>query len=98
MRRTRLGPCEIESVLGAGGMGDVYRARDTRLKRDVAIKVLPEVFAGDPDRVAGQVWQSPTTMSHTTVSACFIMIKDEAGAHRLKVVLNWFGEPTRRAR
>ena len=44
----RLGPYEILSALGAGGMGEVYRARDTRLQRDVAIKVLPEVFASDP--------------------------------------------------
>jgi serine/threonine protein kinase/tetratricopeptide (TPR) repeat protein len=48
----RLGPYEILSALGAGGMGEVYRARDTRLKRDVAIKVLPETFATDPDRLA----------------------------------------------
>ena len=47
----RLGPYEIQSLLGAGGMGEVYRARDTRLERDVAIKVLPEPFAADPDRL-----------------------------------------------
>ena len=47
----KLGPYEIQSPLGAGGMGEVYRARDTRLDRDVAIKVLPESFARDADRL-----------------------------------------------
>src|SRR5262245_31515810 len=49
---TRLGAHEILGLLGAGGMGEVYRATDTRLKREVAIKVLPELFAQDPDRLA----------------------------------------------
>ncbi len=49
---TRLGPYEIVSALGAGGMGEVWRARDTKLGREVAIKTLPEAFAADPDRRA----------------------------------------------
>src|SRR6266487_7111376 len=49
---TRFGAYEIQAPLGAGGMGEVYRARDTRLQRDVAIKVLPELFASDPERLA----------------------------------------------
>ena len=48
----RLGSFEILSAIGAGGMGEVYRARDLRLNRDVAIKVLPEAFAADSERVA----------------------------------------------
>jgi eukaryotic-like serine/threonine-protein kinase len=48
----RLGVFEITGTLGAGGMGEVYRARDTRLGRDVAVKLLPSVLAGDPDRRA----------------------------------------------
>jgi serine/threonine-protein kinase len=49
---TRLGAYEIVAAIGAGGMGEVYRARDTRLGRDVAIKVLPDAFARDPERLA----------------------------------------------
>src|SRR5688572_1837839 len=48
----RLGAYEIVGPLGAGGMGEVYRARDNRLQRVVAIKVLPAAFAGDPERLA----------------------------------------------
>src|ERR1700689_4846101 len=48
----RLGPYEILAPLGAGGMGEVYRARDTKLDRSVAIKVLPAMLAQDPERLA----------------------------------------------
>ena len=47
-----MGPYQVTAQLGSGGMGEVYRARDTRLDRDVAIKILPPVFAGDPERLA----------------------------------------------
>ena len=49
---TRLGPYEIVGPLGAGGMGEVYLARDSRLGREVAIKALPDALAGDPERLA----------------------------------------------
>ena len=48
---TKLGPYEIVAPAGAGGMGEVYRARDTRLNREVAIKVLPAAFTRDPERL-----------------------------------------------
>src|SRR6476659_4485064 len=49
---TRLGPYEVLSPLGAGGMGEVYRARDSKLERDVAIKVLPEQLTSDPEALS----------------------------------------------
>lgn len=49
---TRIGPYEIGTQIGVGGMGEVYQAMDTRLKRRVAIKVLPESVAANPERVA----------------------------------------------
>ena len=49
---TRIGSYEVAGLLGAGGMGEVYRARDTKLDRDVALKVLPPAFTEDADRLA----------------------------------------------
>src|SRR5262249_57174032 len=67
---TRLGPYEIHSAVGAGGMGEVYRARDTNLGRDVAIKLLPEAFAQDPDRVARFEREAKTlaSLNHPNIS------------------------------
>ena len=48
----RLGPYAVTAKIGEGGMGEVYRARDTKLDRDVALKVLPQAFTDDPDRLA----------------------------------------------
>ena len=49
---TRLGPYEVHSLIGAGGMGEVYKARDAQLKRDVALKILPADLALEPERLA----------------------------------------------
>jgi serine/threonine protein kinase len=60
---SRLGAYDVLAKLGAGGMGEVYRARDTRLNRDVAIKVLPEAFASDPERLARFTREAQTLAS-----------------------------------
>ncbi len=49
---TTLGPYEVLAAIGAGGMGEVYKARDTKLDRDVALKILPDAFVNDPERLA----------------------------------------------
>jgi serine/threonine protein kinase len=58
-----IGPYQVVAKLGAGGMGEVYRARDTKLKRDVALKVLPDSFASDPDRLARFTREAQTLAS-----------------------------------
>jgi serine/threonine protein kinase len=70
---TRLGSYEIVSPLGAGGMGEVYRARDTRLNRDVALKVLPDAFTRDPDRLARfkREAQVLASLSHPNIAAIY---------------------------
>ena len=70
---TRLGPYEVQSPLGAGGMGEVYRARDSKLKRDVAIKVLPEAFARDPERLARFEREAEVlaTLNHPNIAAVY---------------------------
>src|SRR5436190_22341172 len=70
---TRLGPYEIGSRIGAGGMGEVYRARDTSLNRDVAIKVLPPLFAADPDRLARFTREAQTlaALNHSNIAQIY---------------------------
>ena len=60
---TRLGAYEVTVQIGEGGMGQVYRARDTKLNRDVAPKVLPDSFASDPDRLARFTHEAQTLAS-----------------------------------
>ena len=66
----RLGSYEIVSVIGAGGMGEVYRARDTALNRDVAIKIIPDLFAGDPERLArfSREAQTLASLNHPNIA------------------------------
>jgi serine/threonine protein kinase len=70
---SRLGPYEVVAAIGAGGMGEVYRARDTRLDREVAIKVLPDGFARDPDRRLRfeREAKAIATLSHPNVLSIF---------------------------
>ncbi len=70
---TRLGPYEILSPLGAGGMGEVYRARDSKLGREVALKVLPEILARDPDRMARfkREAQVLASLNHPNIAAIY---------------------------
>src|SRR5687767_12864991 len=85
---TRLGPYEILAAIGAGGMGEVYRARDTKLDRDVAIKVLPDAFAADPDRMARFEREAKTlaSLNHPHIAAIYAVEKS-AGMHALVMEL-----------
>lgn len=69
----RVGPYEIIDALGAGGMGEVFRARDTKLNRDVAIKVLPAAFADDPERLARftREAQNLASLNHPYIAAIY---------------------------
>jgi len=76
----RLGPYEILSPLGAGGMGEVYRARDTKLGRDVALKILPELFASDSDRLARfqREAQVLASLNHPNIAAIYGLEESDA--------------------
>ncbi|MBA3298095.1 MAG: serine/threonine-protein kinase, partial [Acidobacteria bacterium] len=88
---TRFGSYEIVGALGAGGMGEVYRARDTKLHRDVAIKVLPKMFAADPDRLARfeREAQSLAALNHTNIAQVYgqVELPAEAGSHSVALVM-----------
>jgi hypothetical protein len=70
---TRLGPYEITAAIGAGGMGEVYRARDTRLGRDVAVKVLPFDAANDPERLRrfSEEARAAAALNHPNILAVY---------------------------
>ena len=82
---TILGPYEIVALIGEGGMGLVYRARDTKLNRDVALKILPDAFASDPDRLARFTREAQTlaALNHPNIAAIYGLEEGpaEAGPH-----------------
>jgi eukaryotic-like serine/threonine-protein kinase len=84
----RFGPYEIVSPLGAGGMGEVYRARDTKLNREVAIKVLPPEFAVDADRLARfkREAQVLASLDHPNIGAIY-GFEDADGLHAIVLQL-----------
>jgi serine/threonine protein kinase/Tol biopolymer transport system component len=81
---TRLGAYEIVNQIGAGGMGEVYRARDTKLNRDVAIKVLPQLFADDAERLARFTREAQTlaALNHPNIAGVH-GIEESGGVHAL---------------
>ena len=85
---THLGPYEIVSAIGAGGMGEVYRARDPKLSRDVAIKVLPEAFAGDAARMARFQREAKVlaSLDHSNIAAIYDL-EDSSGTRALVMQL-----------
>src|SRR5207237_396244 len=70
---SKIGVYEVVALIGSGGMGEVYRARDTRLNRDVALKILPELFAADPDRLARfeREAQALAALNHPNIAAVY---------------------------
>jgi serine/threonine protein kinase len=86
----RLGPYEVVSAVGAGGMGEVYRCRDTRLGRDVALKVLPDSVATDPDRLKRFEREARATaaISHPNVITVFDVGTDDGRAYVVTEVLD----------
>src|SRR5271169_591396 len=85
---TRLGPYEILSPLGAGGMGEVYRARDAKLGRDVALKVLPEAFARDAERMARFQREAKVlaSLNHPNIASIY-GLEDSGSTHALVMEL-----------
>src|SRR5262249_25595134 len=84
----RLGSFEILSALGSGGMGEVYRARDAKLNRDVALKILPTEFAVDPDRLARfkREAQVLASLNHQNIAAIY-GLEDSDGVRALVLEL-----------
>src|SRR5271170_7222435 len=85
---TRIGPYEVASLLGVGGMGEVYRSRDSKLGREVALKVLPATVAADPDRLArfGREAKLLASLNHPNIAAIY-GLEDSGSAYALVMEL-----------
>src|SRR6188768_2886066 len=83
---TRLGPYEIVAPLGAGGMGEVYRAHDAKLGRDVAIKILPSAFTNNADRLARLEREARMLAALNHPNICAIYGFEEAGGIRFLIL------------
>ena len=86
---TKLGPYEIVSPIGAGGMGEVYRARDARLGRDVALKILPESFARDPERLRRfeQEARAVAALNHPNILALYDIGREDGRPYLVSELL-----------
>jgi eukaryotic-like serine/threonine-protein kinase len=86
---TKLGPYEIQSPIGAGGMGEVYRARDGRLHRDVAIKILPASFSADPERLQrfAQESRAAAALNHPNILSIFDIGEDRGAPYVVSELL-----------
>src|SRR5262245_53205689 len=91
----RLGPYEVIAAIGAGGMGEVYRARDTKLNRDVALKILPAAFASDADRLARfhREAQVLASLNHPNIGAIYGFEEGPAEAGSQNAVEAGFRRP-----
>ena len=88
---TRIGPYEVTSQLGEGGMGVVFRAHDTKLQRDVALKLLPDHFADDPDRLVRfqREAQILASLNHPNIAQIYGL--DDSNPQRC-IVISWWKE------
>ena len=90
---TKLGVYEVLSAIGAGGMGEVYKARDTNLDRDVALKILPDAFVNDPERLARFQREAKVlaSLNHPNIAAIYGL---EEGGDSPALVLEYVEGPT----
>ena len=93
----RIGVYEVTGLLGAGGMGEVYRARDTKLDRDVALKVLPEAFTADPDRLARFEREAKVlaSLNHPNIGSIYGLEEAEPSTHSASSGLTGSGQGVR---